>query len=104
LYSYSQSLSPNDIRGTLERHYSLMTAQAVAERTVAIEMSEIWKRCSVFLFAAETMSHLSSNSIDLYKCYLNYNGLAHDTHDLLSDLSDGVESLPARWMREASPD
>jgi hypothetical protein len=104
LYEYSQRLGEQDVRGALEEHYRQMAAQAALERTQAIELTDIWRRCSIFLFAAESIAQLSNEKTALYKCYINYTGLAHDAHDLLSDTADKVWSLPARWMKEVNPE
>ena len=57
--------------------------ETVIEKASPIEASDIWKRCSI-LFAAEQIAQLSKNNIELYKHYINYSGLAHDTHDFFS--------------------
>ncbi len=80
-----------------------MTEQALIEKTSPIEISDIWKRCSIFLFAAEQIAQLSKDNIELYKHYINYSGLAHDTHDFFSDISGKVISLPVFWMQQLNP-
>jgi hypothetical protein len=92
------------VPGVLAQHYKQMAAQASREKTHAIELTDLWKRCSIFLFAGESISVLSDESIKAYKCYINYTGLAHDTQDLFSDTSNRVQSLPAHWMQEVNPE
>ena len=58
----------------------------------------------MFLFAGETVATLESASLELFKNYLNYSGLAHDVHDYLADVAGDVQSLPAQWMKEINPD
>ena len=104
LYDYSKSCTTEKILRSLELHYKLMTEQTIIEKIKPIELNDIWKRCSIFLFAAEEISQLSKHNIKLYKHYINYSGLAHDTHDFFSDISGKVISLPVFWMKQLNPD
>jgi len=51
LYEFAQRLTSGSIRGTLERHYAEMAMQAITERTKSVELHDIWKRCSIFMFS-----------------------------------------------------
>jgi hypothetical protein len=104
LYEFSKNCTTKKILSSLESHYKLMTEQAVNEKTRPIKLNNIWKRCSIFLFASEEIFNLSKDKVELYKQYINYSGLAHDTHDYFSDLSSKVISLPVYWMRELNCD
>lgn len=83
-------------------HYSIMCEQANKERREALPLDDIWKRCSIFLYAPEVLAGLSNDCLAVYRDYLCYAGLAHDVTDLLSDLSAGIISLPVLWFREVS--
>jgi hypothetical protein len=83
-------------------HYRIMCEQANKERRDALPLDDIWKRCSIFLYAPEVLAGLSKDCLAVYRDYLCYTGLAHDVTDLLSDLSAGIISLPVLWFREVS--
>jgi hypothetical protein len=104
LHDYAQSHSSSSIRESLGRHYAVMADQAMIERTRAIELNEIWKRCSILMFPLETMANLVDERVRLLRCYINYAGIAHDVHDFISDAAKGVHSLPVAWMNEVNPD
>ena len=104
LFDYSKSYTTEKILPALELHYKLMTEQTVIEKSKPIALNDIWKRCSIFLFAADEISQLSKSNVELYKHYINYSGLAHDTHDFFSDISGKVISLPVFWMKQLNPD
>jgi hypothetical protein len=104
LQEYSQRLGPDSMRIALERHYEVMAEQAVIERKQAIALTDIWKRCSLLFFAGESIAQLSSDRTEVFRTYINYGGIAHDMHDLMSDAADGVKSLPVAWMNEVNPE
>jgi len=104
LLDFSSNSTNEKILPCLERHYETMAEQTIIEKQKPIELNSIWKRCSIFLFAAEEICKLSNDNITLYKHYINYSGLAHDTHDYFSDISGKVISLPVHWMKELNPD
>ena len=104
LHEYARRLKSSTIRGTLERHYVVMAEQAEIERTRPIELHDIWKRCSIFMFSPETIANLADERIEVFRCYINYGGIAHDIHDFISDAAHGVNSLPAVWMHEVNRD
>ncbi len=104
LYEYAQRLTSGSIRGTLERHYAVMAEQAIKERTKPVELHDIWKRCSIFMFSAEAIAKLPDERAEVFRCYINYSGIAHDIHDFMSDAAEGVKSLPVSWMSEVNPD
>ncbi len=68
------------------------------------EIDDIWRRASPFLIVPESILHLAPKRLDAYKAYLNLFGLVHDAQDLMSDIRQGLESLPIRWLREIDPD
>lgn len=104
LYEYAQRLTSGSIRGTLERHYAVMAEQAITERTKPVELHDIWKRCSIFMFSPEAIARLHNERVEVFRCYINYSGIAHDIHDFMSDAAEGVKSLPVSWMGEVNPD
>ena len=104
LHAYAQRLATGNIRGTLEHHYAVMAEQATAERKKPVELHDIWKRCSIFMFSPEAMARLPDERIEVFRCYINYSGIAHDIHDFMSDAATGVKSLPVSWMSEVNPD
>lgn len=103
LIGYCHSALRQDPSKKVLRHYAVMSKQANLEMEKPIEVEDIWKRCSIFLYAPENISDLSDAGIELYKKHLNYHGLAHDMADILSDRATGVLSLPVCWLREISP-
>jgi|GEM_PF-2617279 len=104
LYRFSESCMGTSPHAPLERHYRAMTNAAWQELEAPLPLSRIWERCAIFLFAIETVATLNPDSVTLYKDYINYSGLAHDAHDLYSDLASGIKSLPAHWIRELDED
>jgi len=104
LHEYAQRLTSGSIRGTIERHYAVMAEQANTERTKPVELRDIWKRCSIFMFSPEAIAKLPDESVEVFRCYINYSGIAHDIHDFMSDAAEGVKSLPLSWMSEVNPD
>jgi hypothetical protein len=102
LQAYSQRLVSGSIRTALEQHYSVMAEQAAAERSHPVALCDIWKRCSILMFAGESIARLSEDRMQIFRCYINYGGVAHDTHDFMSDSALGVMSLPALLMNEVN--
>ena len=100
LLEYSQTNFSSNVVNTIQSHYSIMTEQSLQETETPIELHDIWKRCSIFLFALETLAKLNEKKIFVFKSYINYTGLSHDMTDLISDISSGVISLPLFWLRE----
>ncbi len=103
LIDYSQTNFSVNAINAIQSHYSIMTTQSLRETEMPIELNDIWKRCSIFLFAPETLAELNEKNISIYKNYINYTGLAHDITDLISDISGGIISLPLFWLRENNP-
>lgn len=104
LQSFTQSAGYTQANTALERHLRCMTAASHEEATAPLPFDRIWERCSVFVFAAETIANLSPVSISHFKDYINYSGLAHDAHDLYSDLKSGTKSLPVSWIQDLDED
>lgn len=104
LHEYAQRLTSGNIRRPLEHHYAVMAEQAITERTKPVELQDIWKRCSIFLFSPEVIARLHPERVEVFRCYINYSGIAHDVHDFMSDAAVGVKSLPVSWMGEVNPD
>lgn len=97
---YSFSLNSSK---TIQSHYDIMIEQSLNEIKFPIKLDDIWKRCSIFLLAPETLGKLNDENISIFKNYINYTGLAHDMNDIISDLSAGIISLPISWLRKDNP-
>lgn len=104
LFDYTKRISNRNIFPILEHHFKLMNKQSIIEKKLPIKLENTWKRCSIFLFAVEEIAHLNKESIEIYKQYINYTGLAHDVHDFISDVNGGIISLPVFWMKQINPD
>jgi hypothetical protein len=104
LHEYARRLASGSVRKTLERHYAVMAEQAKIERTRPVELQDIWKRCSIFMFSPEAMANLADERLEVFRCYINYSGIAHDIHDFMTDAAEGVRSLPVTWMNELNPE
>ena len=104
LIGYTQKVSKKNILPILEHHFKLMNEQSIFEKKSPVKLKNIWKRCSIFLFAAEEISLLHKGKTEIYKQYINYTGLAHDVHDFFSDLKENIISLPVFWMNQINPD
>jgi hypothetical protein len=76
----------------------LVCAIAKEERRAPIEREDIWQRATPFLIVPRTLLRLSTEHEDIYKAYINVNGLAHDIHDLITDHKLGIQSLPVSWF------
>lgn len=100
LLEYSQKNFTVEAVKVIQSHFSVMSIQSLREIETPIPLNEIWKRCSIFLFALETLASLSEKNISLFKCYINYTGLAHDMTDMISDITGGIISLPLFWLKE----
>ena len=89
-----------DIESFQEMQDSLQLVCAIAkkERRAPIEREDIWLRATPFLIVPRTLLRLSPEHEDIYKAYINVNGLAHDIHDLMSDHKLGIQSLPVSWF------
>ena len=95
-------VSGTDCAADVGRHYRLMGVQAERERREAIPVDEIWSRCSIFMYAPESLAQLDDERLQLLRDYINYVGLAHDLSDVMSDIGSGIVSLPLQWLAEAS--
>ena len=100
LIEYSQTYFSSNAVNKIQSHYSIMATQSLQETESPIELNDIWKRCSIFLFAPESLAELTDKNISVFKSYINYIGLAHDMTDLISDISGSVISLPLFWLKE----
>ncbi|MBS3913951.1 MAG: hypothetical protein KG003_05595 [Bacteroidetes bacterium] len=100
LFDYTKSSTSENILPMLDSHYRLMTEQSAHEKTKPISLVNIWKKCSIFLFAVESVAKLNADKINIFKTYINYCGIAHDVHDFFNDISNHVQSLPRYWMRQ----
>lgn len=100
LLEYSQRNFKTEVVKAIQSHYNIMSMQSLQEVESPIPLSEIWKRCSIFLFAPESLASLNEKSISTFKNYINYTGLAHDMTDLISDITSGIISLPLYWLKE----
>lgn len=92
---------PADSIKNIELHYQLMADQAERELREPIPVEEIWKRCSLFLYAPDELARLDALPLSLFRDYINYTGLAHDLSDIMSDIATGVVSLPIHWIADA---
>lgn len=104
LCSYSLLYANRDVRRDVAAHCDVMVASANCERESPLCLSDIWMRCSIFLLAAQDVLGLSTAAISLMKQYINYTGVAHDAHDLISDIERRVLSLPYMWLLESDRD
>jgi hypothetical protein len=104
LCEYLHWITSESIGEALKRHYIVMARQATIERTEPVGLTDIWMRCSIFLFSAETVAKLDNELLDIFRCYINYAGVAHDVHDYINDVTNGVKSLPVAWMDDLNPD
>lgn len=86
----------------IEMHYQLMAIQVERELQHPVPVGEIWKRCSLFLYAPEALAGLDDMRVRVFRDYINYTGLAHDLSDIMSDIASGVVSLPLRWLSEVA--
>lgn len=100
LLEYSQRNFTTDAVKQMQSHYNIMSMQSIQEVESPIPLNEIWKRCSIFLFAPESLASLNDKNISIFKSYINYTGLAHDMTDLVSDITGGIISLPLSWLKE----
>jgi hypothetical protein len=83
-------------------HYRVMAEQALQESEQPIALHDIWKRCSVVFYAAESLAKLDKELIEIFKNYINYTGLAHDMADIANDISNKIVSLPVYWLSSGS--
>lgn len=104
LYKYLQSKCSDDLSDVLMHHHDVMTQSAFIETQKGIPIDDIWKRCSIFLFTPISIAQLSEYSVNLFKMYINYNGLSHDIQDFLNDFSNKTISLPVYWMNNMNPE
>lgn len=82
----------------------LLCATAKEERRAPIALQNIWQRAAPFLVVPRTLLRLSPELEDIYKAYINVDGLAHDIHDLMSDQKLGIQSLPISWFEALDAD
>lgn len=73
---------------------------SVAEKSQGISIEDTWARAAPFLIVPNSCLELSRESISTYKAFIAADGLAHDIHDLASDLELHIRSLPVRWLEE----
>lgn len=73
------------------------------ERRAPIPRESIWHRAAPFLIVPQTLLRLGAEREALYQAYINLDGLAHDIHDLLTDVRLGIRSLPASWFADLDP-
>jgi hypothetical protein len=101
LVEFIQSRFGRSLTRELLAHYCTMTEQAVQEAHASIALDDIWRRCSILLLVPEHLAGLEEASLNLYRSYLCYCGLAHDMNDIVSDLTCGTQSLPLEWLRDS---
>jgi hypothetical protein len=99
---YAERRYSLNVTEDVRQHYEVMNEAAVREGDDAIQLDDIWKRCSIFMLPFERLVPLRPASVSLFRQYINYAGLIHDLHDLISDMSCGTVSLPVKWFREAN--
>lgn len=75
-----------------------------SEKKGSTLIDDIWRRASPFLIVPETIFQFPAERMDAYKAYLNVFGLAHDCQDLFTDIQQGLESVPVRWLRDIDAD
>lgn len=82
----------------------LLCATAKEERRAPIALQNIWHRAAPFLVVPRTLLKLPPEFEDIYKAYINVDGLAHDIHDLMTDQKLGIQSLPISWFEALDAD
>lgn len=102
LIDYAQCNWPVRAARDLQPHCHVMSEQAIRESEEPVRLTEIWKKCSILLFAPESLAALDERSVMFFKNYINYCGLSHDVSDFISDIASQVVSLPVLWFREAN--
>jgi hypothetical protein len=102
LIDYVQSNWPVRAARDVQRHYHVMSEQAIRESEEPIALAEIWKKCSILFYPPESLERLDARSVAFFRNYINYCGLSHDVSDFISDIASRVVSLPVLWFREAN--
>lgn len=98
LIGFVQANFPNARVEEIYEHYRVMAEQSLHEAERPIALNDIWKRCSIVFYPAETFAELDKSLIEIFKTYINYTGLAHDMTDIANDITGGTFSLPVYWL------
>lgn len=98
LIGFVQANFPNAKVEDIYKHYRVMAEQSLQESENPIVLNDIWKRCSIVLYCAETLAEFDKELVAIFKNYINYTGLAHDMTDIANDISDKIVSLPVYWL------
>jgi len=81
----------------------LLCTTAHSERIAPVRRTDIWRRAAPFLIVPRTLLGIGDEREQIYQAYINLDGLSHDIHDLLDDVSRGIKSLPSSWFAELDP-
>jgi hypothetical protein len=74
------------------------------ERTGKLGVAEIWRRARLLEIVPINFFQISSCQLEPFRRYITADGLAHDVHDLIDDVSKGFITTPISWLNSLNAD
>ena len=74
------------------------------ERAGKLGVADIWKRARLLEIVPINFFGISEIQLEPFRRYITADGLAHDVHDLIDDVSKGFTTAPMSWLNSLSAD
>ena len=74
------------------------------ERAGKLGVADIWKRARVLEIVPINFFGITNSQLEPFRRYITADGLAHDVHDLIDDVSKGFTTTPMSWLNSLSAD